>query len=387
MQNIFICFLFISIIATLVFIYFDGVVLFKQEGFVKNLIKLIINPDPEFGLDFSVSYSASGEKKARQQHGEQVQTEQSAGPACDTVVMLTRIDPQAAHPTLLPPGLLMLETSDRATLTPRQACAVESGARQSGMVVNLVMTSSYLDLSDNTTCHLYTSTSNNINFFSINVTTIAKDTPLEQFFRDGQLNKSAYKIVHTSDVLRLLLVYMYGGFYLDLDYVVIRDLSHYHNMLVEVGFSRANPTYKDIRIGNNAFAFNKGHPFTKLALTDISKGYEPKCWACIGRLMAASARKLANTSLIENIPTSAQLSITPMQRMLPVHYSRIVNTMWPEVPVPFKTWEKLFRNSSAIHFNSKMTSNLAVPDDPQYSSYALLGPRLCPVAYYSSRNF
>ena len=39
---------------------------------------------------------------------------------------------------------------------------------------------------------------------------------------------------HTADVLRLLLVYIYGGFYLDLDYVVLNDLSRYKNMLVQV---------------------------------------------------------------------------------------------------------------------------------------------------------
>ena len=59
---------------------------------------------------------------------------------------------------------------------------------------------------------------------------------LEQFIQHGQLNASHYKAVHTSDVLRLLLVYKFGGFYLDLDYVVIRDLSHYHNMIVEEGY-------------------------------------------------------------------------------------------------------------------------------------------------------
>ena len=58
---------------------------------------------------------------------------------------------------------------------------------------------------------------------------------LEQFIQHGQLNASHYKAVHTSDVLRLFLVYKFGGFYLDLDYVVIRDLSHYNNMIVEEG--------------------------------------------------------------------------------------------------------------------------------------------------------
>ena len=46
---------------------------------------------------------------------------------------------------------------------------------------------------------------------------------------------SKYKAVHTADAVRLLLIYKYGGLYLDLDYVVLRDLSHYKNMLLEEG--------------------------------------------------------------------------------------------------------------------------------------------------------
>ena len=89
------------------------------------------------------------------------------------------LDPQATWPSLSP-GLLMLETSTRATLSPRQACAVESGARQSGLGVNMVMTSPVLDLTDNTTCYLYNS-GLNINFFYLNTSTIWKASMLSKF--------------------------------------------------------------------------------------------------------------------------------------------------------------------------------------------------------------
>ena len=55
--------------------------------------------------------------------------------------------------------------------------------------------------------------------------------------------------------------------------------------------------------------------------------------------------------------------------------------------VSFSAWEQLFRQSSAVHFFSKVTGNLAVVDDPRYSAYAVLGPRYCPLAYYSCDNF
>ena len=95
------------------------------------------------------------------------------------------LDPEATLPSL-PYGLLMIETSSSATISPRQACAVESGARQGGLEVNMVMTSPFLDLSDNTTCYIYASNLN-INFFYFNTSTL-----LGKFIQpcNGTLNTS-----------------------------------------------------------------------------------------------------------------------------------------------------------------------------------------------------
>ena len=43
---------------------------------------------------------------------------------------------------------------------------------------------------------------------------------------------SYWSAVHTADALRLLMVYKFGGFYLDLDHVVLNDLNHYNNMVL-----------------------------------------------------------------------------------------------------------------------------------------------------------
>ena len=55
---------------------------------------------------------------------------------------------------------------------------------------------------------------------------------VEGFFTSPKLKESPHQIVHKADALRLLLIHKFGGFYLDLDYVVLNDLSHYNNILV-----------------------------------------------------------------------------------------------------------------------------------------------------------
>ena len=37
--------------------------------------------------------------------------------------------------------------------------------------------------------------------------------------------------VHSADALRLLLVHKYGGFYADLDFVILKDLKHLKNVI------------------------------------------------------------------------------------------------------------------------------------------------------------
>ena len=52
----------------------------------------------------------------------------------------------------LPYGIFLVESSGRAGLSARQACAVESAARRAGLPVHLVLTTPVLALADNTTC-------------------------------------------------------------------------------------------------------------------------------------------------------------------------------------------------------------------------------------------
>ena len=71
----------------------------------------------------------------------------------------------------------MVETSGYGFLDPRQACSVEAAARRSGLGVVVVMMSSRLDLTDNTTCYLI-NTELNIQFYSVNLTNLARNTSL-----------------------------------------------------------------------------------------------------------------------------------------------------------------------------------------------------------------
>ena len=128
--------------------------------------------------------------------------------------------------------------------------------------------------------------------------------------------------------------------------------------------------------------------FPLMAMNHVKKSYDPSCWACIGpKLITKLAMKTTGTSRVENIPESSPIHFVPCKQIMSVHFLKVKETLFPKTPKPFEYWRKLFQNSSSVHFFSKETSEIAVSDHPQFSAYALLGPRYCPVSYYSVKSF
>ena len=64
----------------------------------------------------------------------------------------------------------------------------------------------------------------NIHFLNVNLETFVNGTPAEDFYRNGQIFGSNFFIEHMSDFLRLMVLYKYGGIYLDTDAIVQKNL-------------------------------------------------------------------------------------------------------------------------------------------------------------------
>ena len=61
----------------------------------------------------------------------------------------------------------------------------------------------------------------NIHIRYVNLLEFSIGTPLELFMVENKLENSKFRIEHTSDVLRILTLYKYGGLYMDLDVLSI----------------------------------------------------------------------------------------------------------------------------------------------------------------------
>lgn len=118
------------------------------------------------------------------------------------------------------------ETSCTGRLNTRQACSVESAARsnpdwQINLFFTAPVTKENLNIGSLNALKKY----DNIKIRRLNLIEYAKGTPLESMVSEGGLTWSRWRISHTSDALRYLSLYKWGGVYLDLDFVVAKSLS------------------------------------------------------------------------------------------------------------------------------------------------------------------
>ena len=76
-------------------------------------------------------------------------------------------------------------------------------------------------------------------------------------------------------------------------------------------------------------------------------------------------------------------------RILAVNWKKADQIIDSPVAISFPEWREIFQQASSVHFSGAVRANLGwqLPDDPQYSAYALLAPRYCPLAYYSVKHF
>lgn len=118
-------------------------------------------------------------------------------------------------------SIFFLETSCKGGLDSRQACSVESAARANSLwQVNVLFAGPVHGKlrKSLSILHQY----KNIKFFRIHPRELAKGTPLDSFLAADPLKTSDWPICHASDILRYIVLYKWGGVYLDLDMIVLR---------------------------------------------------------------------------------------------------------------------------------------------------------------------
>ncbi|CRK97857.1 CLUMA_CG011232, isoform A [Clunio marinus] len=196
-------------------------------------------------------------------------------------------------------NVFLLETRNTTTdviLNPRQACAVESAALMNpDHEVFLIYASKDRLQNIERTQELHSIlTYPNVHIYYINdLEKFTEGTPFEDFIKSRQLLDAKYPIEHTADVLRVLLLWKFGGTYTDTDTITRLPFD-----TLEPNFAcQENEKYVVNGVWNMESADRS--PLATLFAEHLTKNYDATTWAKNGPgLVTAVVSKLCGTESV-----------------------------------------------------------------------------------------
>ena len=182
-------------------------------------------------------------------------------------------------------NIFLIETNrypDRSIFDFKQLCSVESAAFNN----------------PNALIHFYTLHSSaqlnkdilnkyeNIKTIHFTVDQEFQNTSFADWWSKNQelVLKSKFGMVHVSDALRLALVFKYGGIYMDLDTITIKDLEPLINY---PGSGYEDPN----KLCGTVLNFPKGHQLMAEIIEKFIKNYNINCYSCNGPVLLTGTIK------------------------------------------------------------------------------------------------
>ncbi|XP_030763086.1 lactosylceramide 4-alpha-galactosyltransferase-like [Sitophilus oryzae] len=189
----------------------------------------------------------------------------------------------------------------KITINSRQACAVESAARMNPDHEIYLLFSSPGNFKNNDSesdrflAQLLQY--HNVHIYHLDMDKYFENTPVENLWTSDRMKFSQYAQSHTSDVLRYLTLWKYGGIYLDLDVIVVRNLEDLGMNYAGVESERA------IAAGIVGFShIGDGHKYVTDCLNDLSLNFNGDDWGYNGPgTITRLLKRLCQTNKIEEM--------------------------------------------------------------------------------------
>lgn len=108
----------------------------------------------------------------------------------------------------------------------RQACAIESAARQNPNHDIFVLFASPVGLADDVDSKFLNQLKfySNIHWRNVDLWRYSENSEIFDWLSSNQLFDSSYLFEHMSDIVRALSLHRYGGYHVDLDVIVLKNL-------------------------------------------------------------------------------------------------------------------------------------------------------------------
>ncbi|XP_044733080.1 lactosylceramide 4-alpha-galactosyltransferase-like [Chrysoperla carnea] len=290
------------------------------------------------------------------------------------------------------PPIFFIETScnsrlaGKIVLNSRQACAVESAAKMNpnSDIYVLMVAATTLNVSgDSTNDRIIQSllSYRNIFFRHISLPNYTKNTLLEKLYQSKVLHYSIYAQSHTSDFLRYLTLWKYGGTYLDLDVVVITQLEK-----IPQNYAGAED---DTDIAAGIINFDKdgmGHQLAEQCLLDLSSNYKPREWGANGPgVITRVLRRHCNADVTIKMTREncKNFQVFPESAFYTINWKN-----WKAFFNETASEEimKLLHKSKVIHVWNKFSHEKKITIGSK-QPYGLIAEQFCPKVYEQSGSY
>ncbi|XP_064077753.1 lactosylceramide 4-alpha-galactosyltransferase-like [Macrobrachium nipponense] len=266
-------------------------------------------------------------------------------------------------------NIFLTETSCSSRPNYRAWCSVESMAHENPEgLVWYVMTSPEVDLQDGLVKQLL-GRHKNLRLVTANLSEIFDGTPLQELYHSGAWNSDTkWPAANLSDMLRLAIVWLAGGFYSDTDVICISPLTGLRNVIGLAEYNLVN--------GAN-FHFDRHHPMLEYFMVHLNDHFNPYVWGENGpRTVSAVLRDVCKEDVLfqdlecEGVRILSHAAFNPVQpngRVLLFQRTQEKNI------------RKRFPYSYAIHFWNRMTHSQPVFKNTD-SVYDLAAASFCPIS-------
>ncbi|XP_059474325.1 lactosylceramide 4-alpha-galactosyltransferase-like [Neocloeon triangulifer] len=276
-------------------------------------------------------------------------------------------------------SIFFIETSKTGTLNARQACAIESTARNNpNSNIFLIL----LDPPENPILMKQEMVQSvfrfhkNIQVLTTTTDEFLKNSPVENL--KDLMWESKFATAHTSDVTRVLTALRFGGIYLDLDFIIQRSLE-------ELPLNWVTIQDKEF-CASGAFGLEKGSRIAREMLEYLSKSYSTVDYTKNGP--NSFTRMLERECGVEyaKVPTDGRcrdLVIIPPEGFHAVPWNNWTKFYIPEAaPEVMKTVNQSF----GVHFWNSLSQRALVQVGSD-QAYSRLAREHCPRSYWNCDIF
>ncbi|KAG8377013.1 hypothetical protein BUALT_Bualt09G0124000 [Buddleja alternifolia] len=198
----------------------------------------------------------------------------------------------------------------------------------------------------------------NVEAISPDLWTLFKNTPAEDWFNDIKNgNKDSGEIPlaqNLSNLIRLSVLYKYGGIYFDTDFIFLRDFSGLRN---SIGAQSTDMNGNWTRLNNAVLIFDKKHPLVYKFIEEFALSFDGNKWGHNGPYLVSRVAKRGEFNF----------TVLPRMAFYPVSWTRVggffvrpndrLGSKWIEAKI-----RQLSVSSYGVHLWNRQSSKLKIEE-------------------------